>query len=176
MHSTTKRRLASPVIALVALATFAGVASAAPTTTLTTFGDGEVITTGTSATIANEPGQYGGVYLKSKSQSNKLLKDVDFSFKSTGDTAGGAPRFSIPLNTGSGTTPYAFLDVNNCGNTLGLVSTNEPTCMVSVGDESFANWNELATEHPAWRIASGKIPFVIADQPGEYAVENIVLR
>jgi hypothetical protein len=48
--------------------------------------------------------------------------------------------------------------------------------MVFVGSESFANWNELATEHPTWRVASGKIPFVIADQPGEYAVKNIVLR
>ena len=141
MHSTTKRRLASPVIALVALASFAGVASAAPSTSLTAFGSGTTTITGTGATLVNGPGEYSGVYLKSKSQSNKLLKDVDFSFKSTGDRAGGAPRFSIPLNTGSSDTPYAFLDVNNCGDTTGLVSTDALTCAVFVGSESFANWN-----------------------------------
>ena len=99
MHSTTKRRLASPVIALVALATFAGVASAAPSTTLTKFGDGDVTITSNGATLANGADEYSGVYLKSKSQSNKPLADVDFSFDYEGDTAGGAPRLSIPLNT-----------------------------------------------------------------------------
>ena len=114
--------------------------------------------------------------LKSKSQSNKPVADVDFSFTSTGGVAGGAPRFSIPLNTGTGGTQYAFIDVLNCGRTTGVVSTNDAACKVFVGSESFDNWNDMADKHSDWRIASGKIPFVIADVAGEYAVQNIVLR
>ena len=176
MISISKRRLASPVLALVGLAVFAGAASAAPAVSLTKFGTGVATITGANATFVNDPGEYSSVYLKSKSQSNKLLADVDFSFTSTGGVAGGAPRFSIPLNTGTSETPYAFIDVLNCGATAGVVSTNSPTCQVFVGNEQFANWDALVAAHPTWRIASGKSPFVIADWEGTYAVENIVLR
>jgi hypothetical protein len=176
MHSTTKRRLASPVIALVALATFAGVASAAPSTTLTKFGDGDVTITSNGATLANGADEYSGVYLKSKSLSDKLIANVDFSFNYTGNPAGGSPRFSIPLNSGTGETPYAFLDAMNCG-TPGLVSTDLANCPVFINTGgSYANWDAMAAANPTWRIASGKIPFVIADQPGTYELSNIVLR
>jgi hypothetical protein len=137
-------------------------------------GRGDVTIDGTAATLVNGPGEYSGVYLKSKSQSNKLVKDVDFSFTSTGEVAGGAPRFSIPVNTGAAGTQYAFIDVANCGSTH--VSTNDGTCKVFVGSESFDNWNDMANTHSDWRVASGKIPFVIADQPGTYELTDIALR
>jgi hypothetical protein len=58
----------------------------------------------------------------------------------------------------------------------GVVSTSDLTCGVFVGSESFDDWNDLADTHSDRRIASGKIPFVIADQPGEYILTDIVLR
>jgi hypothetical protein len=175
MHSATKRRLASPVIALVALATFAGVASAAPSYGFQTFGEGNVQLTNAGATFTNEAGEYSGVYVKSKSLSDKPLADLDVSFKSTGQTAGGAPRFSLPLNTG--VNQYAFLDASNCG-TSGVVSTNDPTCRVflNFGTESFANWDAFAAAKPSWRIAKDATPFIIADVAGTYTVSNIDLR
>jgi hypothetical protein len=172
--SITKRGVATPIVALVAVAAFAGIASAAPSVTLQRFGPGDVEINGTSATLTNDEGQYSGVYLKSKSLSDKPLAAVDFSFKYSADStlAGGAPRFSIPLNTGS----YAFLDALNCG-TPSVVSTELGNCPVFINTGgSYANWDTLAAEHPELRIASGKIPFVIADQAGTYKLSDIVLR
>jgi len=89
-----------------------------------------------------------------------------------GAVAGGAPRFSIPLSTGS----YAFIDALNSGNT-GTVSTDDPNAKVFIntGGE-YANWDAMVAANPTWRIGSGKVPFVIADQPGTYEISNIVLR
>ena len=174
MHSTTKRRLASPVIALVALATFAGVASAAPSTTLTKFGDGDVTITSNGATLANGAGEYSGVYLKSKSLSDKLLAERRLLVQLPAATpAGGAPRFSIPLNT----APARPVRVPRRARTAarpGPVSTNLANCPVFINTgESYANWDAMAAANPTWRIATGKIPFVIADQPGTYDVTSV---
>ena len=170
--SVTKRGVATPIVALVAVAAFAGVASAAPTVSLTKFGDGDVTIDGMSATLDNDLGEYSGVYVKNKSLSATPLANVDFSFNYTGDTAGGAPRFSIPLSTGS----YAFIDARNSGST-GRVSTEDATAKVFIntGGE-YANWDAMVAANPTWRIGSGKVPFVIADQPGHYVISNIILR
>jgi len=174
------RRL-SPGFALVvgmALAIAIAGTSTAANTKYRTFGSGSVSVNGDSARINNDPGEYGGVYLRSRSLSSKPLRAVHISFLSTGATGGGAPRFSIPLNTGheESTPPYAFLDVNNCGSDL--VSTGSPTCKVflNFSDEWFDNWHDLVMTHPSWRIKAGGIPFIIADQPGDYRVTNIDLR
>ena len=150
---------------------------------LNSFGPGDVsISESGTVTIVNEPGEYGGVYLSSRSQSGKLLGEVDFSFISTGDVAGGAPRFSIPIDTdGNGIVEgYAFLDAANCGgvsNVTTTVSTEALNCPVFLNwGPSFANWDAFAAAHPTYRIAPGAIPFIIADQPGTYQVSNIVLR
>ena len=176
MNSTTKRRLASPAIALVALATFAGVASAAPSFGFQTFGTGDIKLSNAGATFVNGDAEFAGVYVKSKSLSDKPLADVHVSLTSTGDAAGGAPRFSIPLNPGTGATPYAFLDVNNCVN-HGLVSTDDPTCRVFINTGgSFDNWAAFASANPTWRTSKTAIPFVIADAPGTYTVSSIDLH
>ena len=174
------RRL-SPGFALVvgmALAIAIAGTSTAANTKYRTFGSGSVSVSGDTARINNGSDEYGGVYLRSRSLSSKPLRAVHISFRSTGDTAGGAPRFSIPLNTGhkESTPPYAFLDVNNCG--TNLVSTDRSDCKVflNFSDESFANWDALVARHPSWRIKAGGIPFIIADQPGSYRVTNIDLR
>ena len=169
------RRL-TPLLALVAIAALAIPAMAA-STKLQAFGTGVVDITGpNSATLANDAGEYSGVYLASKSQSGKPIGSVSFSFTSSGDVAGGAPRFSIPIDTDGNSTVdgYAFLDVNGCGSST--VSTDSATCTVYFGNETFANWAAFATAHPTYRIAPGSIPFIIADQPGNYVITGIDLR
>lgn len=156
-------------VLMLALASFA---SGAAPAALKSFGEGSVVTvTGSkSATIENDAGEYGGVYVNGKSLNGKLIGKTSFSFTATGDIAGGAPRFSIPINDSSA---YAFLDVANCGS--GVVSTDNAACKVFYGAESFANWAAFATAHPDYKIGSA-IPFVIADQPGTYNVTGIDLH
>jgi hypothetical protein len=170
--SISKRGVAAPIVALVAVAAFSGVASAAPSVSLTPFGTGEVDINGSGATLTNGAGEYSGVYLKSKRLSDKPLAGLDFSFKYEGDTAGGAPRLSIPLSTGS----YAFLDALNCGST-GTVSTESQNCPVFINTGGqYANWDAMVQDNPTWRMGSGKVPFVISDQAGTYTVSEVVLR
>ena len=159
----------------------ASTAQAAPT--LRTFGTGDVTATADSATIVNDGGEYGGVYSSSKSKSSKPLAQVVFQFRNDGgDVAGGSPRLSIPIDTdsnGSTDNGYAFLDVAGCGGVTGdntLVSTQSGTCMVNFQNVSYPNWATFASTFPSYRIAPGYVPFVIADTPGSYAVDGIVLR
>jgi hypothetical protein len=168
------RRLAA-AIALI------GVMALASTVTangkLRTFGNGDVSVNHGTVTIDNGSAEYGGVYVNARNLAGKKLRAVHISFVSSGDTAGGAPRFSIPLNTGDGADDhYAFLDVQNCGSSL--VSTDNSHCPVflNFSNESFANWAALVHAHPNWRVPKGGIPFIIADQPGHYVVSHIDLH
>jgi hypothetical protein len=173
-----KRVLIGLMVAAVAAIGFGGVgAFAGANGQLQAFGTGTVvITSADSATIVNTTGQYGGVFLNSKSQSAKPLNAVSFSFVSTGDVAGGAPRFSIPIDSGSTTVMYAFLDVLGCGYAAGIVSTDLANCHVNFNSVDYANWDAFAAANPTYRIAPGFIPFIIADEPGSYAVNSIDLR
>jgi hypothetical protein len=146
---------------------------------LKTFGQdsGSVVTvTGSkSATIDNGAGEYGGVYVQGKSLNGKALAKVDFEFTSAATAAvtGGAPRFSMPIDDGTTTLGYAFLDVLNCATSH--VSTNDASCKVYFKNEVHANWDAFAAAHGTWKIASA-IPFIIADQPGTYSVTGIDIR
>jgi hypothetical protein len=88
---------------------------------------------------------------------------------STGDVAGGAPRFSIPIDTGGGRRTvegYAFLDAAGCGGASGeytTVSTESSECAVNFDSVDYANWATFAAANPTYRIAAGTIPFIIAD-------------
>ena len=178
-------KLLMVVSVLVALA-FASIAVAAPPAKLQVFGTGDVTATGDSATITNDVGEFGGVYLNPKSTSGKALNKVTFAFTSRGDVAGGAPRFSIPINDGSfdPNTDYAFLDAAGCGaavgdnptNTATFVSTQNPSCHVNFGGTDYANWAAFASANPTYKIASAYTVFIIADQAGAYVVDGIVLR
>lgn len=159
------------------MATFAITTAALAAAPLQQFGTGEVTITGTSATIVNDAGEYGGVYVKARSLNNKPLADVDFSFTSSGDVAGGAPRFSIPIDTDGDTKTtegYAFIDVNGCGGDLFVSTTNED-CVVYFGDDVYANWDAFAAANPTYRISKA-IPFIIADVAGSYTVEDVSLQ
>ena len=165
------------VVGLVLAIAIGGLTTAA--SKYLTFGDGTVTFNGGTATLQNGSGEYSGVYLRHGSQGGKRLRAIHMSFHYSGDTTGGAPRFSIPLNTGrtESVTPFAFLDALNCGDT-GLVSTDADNCKVflNFSPESFDNWDDLVATHPRWRIPRRGIPFIIADQPGTYHISRIDLR
>jgi hypothetical protein len=183
IRSVTTKRKTAVALGAAALVLAASAAQAAPSKALKTFGTGDVTSTGDSATIVNDPGEYGGVYLSSKSQSSKPLTQAVLEFRNAGgDVAGGSPRLSIPIDTdGVGSTDdgYAFLDVAGCGGTSGdntLVSTQSSTCAVNFHGVDYPNWSAFTAANPSYRIAPGSIPFIIADTAGSYAVNNIVLR
>jgi hypothetical protein len=176
--------LTRTLIGTAALMTFtAGSAWAAEPQSLQKEGTGEVvITSGNSATITNDPGEYGLVITKSNygklvkgRPSSRLIGDADFSFVSSGTVTGGAPRFSIPIDTnGDGSEDgYAFLDVNGCNGST-LVSTESATCKVYYTTEVFANWDAFVAAHPTYRVIG--FPFIIADQAGRYVITNIDVK
>jgi hypothetical protein len=170
------RRLA-PLLALIAIAVLAVPVMAAPHSKLKTFGTGDVTLVGSDgADIVNNVGEYGGVYLAAR-RNARPIQSVHFSFRSTGQVGGGAPRFSIPIDTDHNHTveAYAFIDVNGCGG-ASLVSTASVTCTVYFQSDVFANWGEFADAHPDYRIPPGAIPFVIADVEGSYEVRDVDLR
>ncbi len=166
----------APLAAVLAIAVLAVPVLAAPNSKLKTFGTGDVTLVGRDgATIVNEAGEYGGVYLAGH-RNAKPIVSVHYSFVSTGDVGGGAPRFSIPIDTDHNRTveAYAFLDVNGCSSSL--VSTDSSTCTVFFQSDVFTNWTAFADAHPDYRIPPGAIPFVIADVAGEYSVSEVDLH
>ena len=184
-----RRFLIFPIASVAVL--IAGAAFAAPSTTLKTFADGDAVVTvdgPDSATIVlPNATDSGGVFIQPKSQGGKRLGRVDFSFTSSGDVQGGAPRFSIPIDTGGKASidGYAFLDAAGCGATVGdntaeletLVSTASSTCAVNFGGHDYANWDAFAAANPTYRTTPGAIPFIIADgTAGTYVVTDIVLK
>jgi hypothetical protein len=138
---------------------------------------------------------YAGVYRKAIS--HKRLSRVRFSFVSSGDVQGGAPRLSIPVDTdGDPATVegYAFLDAAGCGASVGhyqvgpgssdgpvvKVATTEAGCHVNLLGVDYPNWQALVAEHPDWTLAKGAsgepaYSFVIADVPGTYLVSKVNL-
>ncbi len=175
-----KRTITAAIAALLMVGLVASVAVAAPNTKYLTFGDATITQTAGTFTIVVGAGQYGGVYLNSKSQSGKTLASVDFSFSASGDIAGGAPRLTVPVDMdGNGTVEdYASIGVNNCVDPTHVttVGTNCMVFMNSDGTNGYASWDALAAAHPTWRVAPGHIPFIIADVAGTYGVSNVVLR
>ena len=175
------KRVLSVVFACAASLALSGTVLAAPP--LQTFGTGSVdVTSRDSATITNGAGEYAGVYVRARSLSNRPLAETDFSFVSTGDTAGGAPRFSIPIDTdgdASTTELYAFMAADRCGGSSGQetwVSTENTDCIVDLNTGgTYANWDALAAANPTW-VISKETPFIISDQPGVYEVSEIDLQ
>ena len=165
------------VVGMVLAIAIAGTSTAGER--LKKFGTGTVtFQSATSVTLNNGSGEYSGVYLVPR-RSAVPVSQVHFSFDHSGSVAGGAPRFSIPIDTNRNGKPegYAFIDALNCGHTnVGTVSTDSASCQVFFRSDVFPNWAALVTAHPSWRIPPGKAPFVIADQPGTYHISDIDLR
>ena len=56
-----------------------------------------------------------------------------------------------------------------------LVSTEQANCQVFFNGQMFANWATFAAQNQTYKIAD-RIPFIISDVAGSYAVTNIDLR
>jgi hypothetical protein len=152
---------------------------------LKAFGDGDVTVQGNKAAIVVLPGQSAGVYRKADS---KPISKVRFHMVSYGDVQGGAPRFSIALDTNGtpkSTENYAFLDAANCGGVVGdnpsftetIVDTAAANCKVFINNatgDSFDNWAALVAAHPSWKTSKDP-SFVIADTPGDYHIKDVSL-
>ena len=178
-----KRFLAALTVTLLVVSVVASMSMAAPNVKYQTFGAVTESPTGTFTITLATNADSGGVFINAKPDSGKGIGSVLFSFISRGDVAGGAPRFSIPIDTnGKAATVefYAFLDAAGCGGTTNVatnVSTELGYCAVNAGPESFANWAAFAAAHPTYRVAPGWHPFIIADgTAGTYVVSDIALR
>ena len=164
--------LVAAALSITSLATAAGGklrCFADPAATCTLNSDGSATITGAD--------MGAGVYLTNgKSTGGFALASVDYSFTyscagpsdTTSCVGGGAPRWSIPINTGGDPKDaqqvYAFLDANGCGDN-GSVSTTDTNCSVTLNTGgSWANWDAFAAANPTYTIASA-LPFVIADVP-----------
>jgi len=132
-----------------------------------------------SATIDSSAGDAGVYLTNGKSTGGFALASVDYSFTyscsdasdTTSCVGGGAPRWSIPINTGGDPKDaqqvYAFLDANGCGDN-GSVSTTDTNCSVTLNTGgSWSNWDAFAAANPDYRIGHA-VPFVITDttEPG----------
>lgn len=189
------KRFASAIAITVALC-FVGAATAGGK--LFPIGNA-VMTSKNSAHIVNDSGEYGGVYRNAISK--KLLRKLihlTFTVPNTSDVQGGAPRFSIPVNTDNDpntTEGYAFLDAAGCGATVGVaasrssdpsivVATARSNCHVNFQGVDYANWNAFVGKsggaHPTYTLAKqdtgeNTMPFIIADVPGDYTITDIRL-
>ena len=172
----TRLKMVGVAAALGALTmlTLAGPAGAAPQKNLTTSCTGVITDLGpTHATFTIDGGEACAVWDNKKGQGGKLLNRVTYQFTNRGDVAGGAPRFSIPINDGSfdPNTDYAFIDAAGCEGTSGvpvLVSTQNPACNVHHKNVDYANWTAFWQANPTYKTASGWVPFIIADSlPGD---------
>jgi hypothetical protein len=142
------------------------------------------VTSDNTATLQVAAFGAAGVYVNGKSYSGKPLTAVHFSFNYSGDVGGGSPRLSIPINDGSGTTNYAFIDAAGCGyvsddpliNLFHTVSTDDPACHVNYLGVDYANWDAFAADNPTFRIANGTLAFVVADQPGDVTIWSFSTR
>jgi len=170
--------------AMLALGLLSVSATAAPKVkTFATSGATVEVDDGTY-TITLATGADSGGLSQGKAQGGKSLSDVLFSFISRGDVAGGAPRFSIPIDDPSTTQKldgYAFLDAAGCGGVSGddtTVSTELGECAVNFNSTTdYDNWAAFAEANPTFRLAAGYTPFIIADgTAGEYIVSDVVLR
>ena len=165
------------------------VAVAAPTVQYRTFGSADVTEgpAGTFTIVSDGPDpvydpapEYGGVYLNSRSQSGKAIGSVDFSFVSSGDVAGGAPRLSIPIDMDKNGTvdDYLSIGASNCIDDTNVTTTGT-NCMAYLNSDgpTGLTWDAWAAVNPTWRVAPGASPFIIADGAhGTYVVSDIVLR
>jgi hypothetical protein len=157
------------------LSCFSGTQDGGANGTCTLTADGAVLDNVDGDT--NPFNNYSGVYLQNSNLDGKALGSVNkLSFRYTGDPTAGSPRFSLPIDTGSGTTAfYAFVSAFYCNDGNGLVDAlNDATCTIQAGSESFPNWAAMLAAHPDWRVGPD-LPFVIADDPGTWTVSDVQL-
>jgi hypothetical protein len=135
-----------------------------------------------TATLTNPAaGDYSGVYVLNNNVAGKRLADINqLGFSFTGDSTGGSPRITFPVDIdGDGAwDDFVSADALGCSDGAGNVDViNDTTCLVSFngGSGPAANsWAEFVALNPTVRVSNdGQVPFVIADQAGSYQVSNV---
>lgn len=134
-------------------------------------------------------GDYSGVYIPNDHLSGVALGAVkNLSFHYTKDVAGGAPRFSLAIDSdGNGTNDFfAFADANGCGSTapksgvVNVVSNHvaNPNCQITTnnGGGTFADYTDFVAAYPGAKYATDQVSFVISDQPGTYRLAQVKLN
>jgi hypothetical protein len=132
-------------------------------------------------TDGDTDGSYSGVYVELSTLSGDLLGDVNqLSFNYSGEATAGSPRISLPVDTtGDGLNDgYLFIGAYYCNDGEGLVDVvNDETCTIytNFSSESWANWDELVSSHPDWSVSTNALSFIVADDPGTWAVSGVKL-
>ncbi|HEY0902762.1 MAG TPA: hypothetical protein VGE14_02630 [Marmoricola sp.] len=130
------------------------------------YGNGVCVRKGSAFTLTNPAaGDYSGVYVEDQSLDGQEVRDLGLTFTYAGDTAGGSPRFSIPLSTGG----HAFIDTACDANDDGIVNLAEPGCIISDANGYYG----LAVDYTG--VAGSGYGFIVADQPGTVVVSDIKL-
>jgi hypothetical protein len=131
----------------------------------------------------NPNGDYSGVYVQNTTMSGQLLSAVTqlgYTYSGTTAPTPGSLSLNVPIDTGTGIV-YAFVDAYYCPGTNGVVNVvSDTNCGIWVNGVEYANWSDLATQNPTWKVAAGALPFVIAERtPGEnptsWTVSNVTL-
>ena len=179
----------SLLVALVATFAFSSVALAAPDRAYAP-GHNKVICEADGNATATQRGAKGCAlsvgaggaafaYLSPASAWDQTLGSITaLSFAYSGsDPTGGSPRFSLQIDEdGAGAlapTDYAFVDALGCNNGAGLVDViNDPTCTIWYKNVSYPNWAAFAAAYPD---ATLYFAFVVVDQPGDYAINNVTI-
>lgn len=144
-----------------------------------------------SATLNNSSnsttGDYAGVYIAETTLSGQLLTAVtQLGYSYTGSIVPhpGSLSLNVPIDTnGNGTTDgYAFIDAAYCAGTGGRVDViNDASCGIYYQGVNYSgNWAQFLMAHPAAKVATDALPFVIAERtPSEgaavWTVSNVKL-
>ncbi len=140
------------------------------------------------ATLNNNDGDsdpynnYSGVYVESAYLAGTALEDVSkLQFSYTGEATAGSPRLSIAVDPdgdpATEDTFYAFLSAYYCNDGAGFVdATNDTTCTIYVGGDSYANWDAFTDAYPDATLADTDYPvYIVADDPGVWTVSGVKL-
>ena len=167
--------------------------TAAPSNRLTCFdgasegvGNGvcKLISNGATLKNPNDGMSYSGVYVQGDKLQGKALTAVkNLSFHFTRAVAGGAPRFSLAIDSdGDGAYDFfAFADPNGCGSMAtqsGVVNiitkgVANPNCQINANGATYANYTALEAAYPGAKYATDQVSFIIADQPGSFRVTQV---
>ena len=130
------------------------------------------------ATLHNPAGTYSGVYVLNTNIAGKTLSEINkLGFTYAGDDPAGALRITVPVDTtGDGAwDDFVSAGADNCNDGAGNVNViTDATCLVGFnGGTYYANWAALVAANPTVTVATDALPFVIADQEGDWTVSNV---
>lgn len=181
------RLISRLMLVLVALAIPATASSASEK--LHTLGTGDVTIDNGAVLLANDPGEYSGVYIRSwlREGGFKSLSEITTaSFKVEGYVGAGSPRISLPLDVdGNGTTDgWAYLSAFYCAGVDGVgvdtadFTSSPASCTIytSLDGVGYAGLAGLQAAYPTARVARNNATFVILDETGSSTISDLQIE